>query len=472
MSSRMDDASATAARRLRLLFVDDEAPIRMVMGKELERIGHDVTLCDGGQAAIDALSENAYDAVIVDLKMPKVDGWAVIEHLKKSGCDADVIISTGHGGFDDAVKAIRAGAYDFLRKPYQIVEISNVLNRVADKRSLTNRAMALENELQAVRGKTELIGQTEPMMRVKKLVERIAPTDSSVLILGETGTGKEVVARRIHELSARAKMPFVAVNCGALPENLVESELFGHKKGAFTGADTPRKGLIEVANGGTLMLDELGELDKAMQVKLLRFLESGEVRRVGENDPFNVDVRVICATNRNLEEMVAEGTFREDLFFRVNTFEIRLPSLRDRKDDIPELARFLAARYLKRKSVPEDILAPETVELFRVHEWSGNVRELANAIEHAVILSDGNTIHPEDLPHSVSRRSDPTDKPFLVSNFAHPLTLREIEMEVILQTLEKHQGDKPKTAEELGIALKTLYNKLNQYHTADRAHAG
>lgn len=472
MSSRMDDASATAARRLRLLFVDDEAPIRMVMGKELQRIGHDVTLCDGGQAAIDALSENAYDAVIVDLKMPKVDGWAVIDHLKKSGCDADIIISTGHGGFDDAVKAIRAGAYDFLRKPYQIVEIANVLNRVADKRSLTNRAVALENELQTVRGKTELIGQTEPMLRVKKLVERIAPTDSSVLILGETGTGKEVVARRIHELSARAKMPFVAVNCGALPENLVESELFGHKKGAFTGADTPRKGLIEVANGGTLMLDELGELDKAMQVKLLRFLESGEVRRVGENDPFNVDVRVICATNRNLEEMVAEGTFREDLFFRVNTFEIRLPSLRERKNDIPELARFLAARYLKRDGVPEDILTPETVELLRSHEWSGNVRELANAIEHAVILADGNVIQPEDLPNSVSRRADPTDKPFLVSNFPHSLTLREIEMEVILQTLEKHQGDKPKTAEELGIALKTLYNKLNQYHTADRAQAG
>jgi len=472
MSSRMDDAGAKGARRLRLLFVDDEAPIRMVMGKELQRIGHDVTVVDGGKAALAALSENAFDAAIVDLRMPEVDGWAVIEHLKQSGSDTDVIISTGHGGMDDAIRAIRLGAYDFLRKPYKIVEIDSVLNRVAEKRTLVNRAAALESELQTVRGKTDLIGESAGMTRVKKLVERIAPTDSSVLILGETGTGKELVARSIHEHSHRAKMPFVAVNCGALPDNLVESELFGHKKGAFTGADTPRKGLIEVANGGTLFLDELGELDKSMQVKLLRFLESGEVRRVGENEAFTVDVRVVCATNRNLEDMVAEGSFREDLFFRVNTFEIRLPALRDRKDDIPALARFLVARHLKRKSVPEEILSPETVELLRSHEWSGNVRELANAIEHAVILSDGQTILPEDLPTSVSRKSAAGSRPFDIANFGFAMTLREIEMEVILQTMEKFKGDKPKTADELGIALKTLYNKLNQHHSLDQAKAG
>ena len=472
MSSRTDDAGAKGAQRLRLLFVDDEAPIRMVMGKELQRIGHDVTVVDGGQAAIDALSDNVFDAAIVDLKMPGVDGWGVIEHLKTSGVETDIIISTGHGGMDDAIRALRLGAYDFLRKPYKIVEIASVLNRVAEKRTLSNRAIALESELQTVRGKTELIGETPPMQRVKTLVERIAPTDSSVLILGETGTGKELVARSIHEHSNRAKMPFVAVNCGALPENLVESELFGHKKGAFTGADTPRKGLIEVANGGTLFLDELGELDKAMQVKLLRFLESGEVRRVGENDAFTVDVRVVCATNRNLEDMVAEGGFREDLFFRVNTFEIRLPALRERKDDIPALARFLIARTSRRSRIPEDILAADTIEILRAHDWSGNVRELANAIEHAVILSDGKTIRPEDLPTSVSRRTSADDKPFHISNFSRPMTLREIEMEVILQTLDKYKGDKPKTSDELGIALKTLYNKLNQHQMLDQAKAG
>lgn len=471
MSSRNDDASAKGAQRLRLLFVDDEAPIRTVMGDELEQIGHDVTTCESGEEAIQALSDNAFDAVITDLKMPGVDGWGVIEHIQKAKIETDIIISTGHGNFDDAIRAIRAGAYDFLRKPYKIPEIAHVLDRVASKRSIENRAKALETELQSVRGKTQLIGQTDSMKRVQTLVQRIAPTDSSVLILGETGTGKEVVARCIHEHSKRAKMPFVAVNCGALPENLVESELFGHKKGAFTGADAPRKGLIEVANGGTLFLDELGELDKAMQVKLLRFLESGEVRRVGENDAFNVDVRIVCATNRDLQEMVEEGSFREDLFFRVNTFEIRLPALRERKEDIAELARFLAARCLKRAAVPDDFISPRAIEMLRGHDWSGNVRELANAIEHAVILSNAGTIEPEHLPLSVSRRTGNSDKPFLVTNFVRPLTLREIEEEVILQTLDKYNGDKPRTAEELGIALKTLYNKLNQYYAHQQSDA-
>jgi transcriptional regulator with PAS, ATPase and Fis domain len=307
------------------------------------------------------------------------------------------------------------------------------------------------------------------MDRVKKLIEKIAPTDSTVLILGETGTGKELVARRIHDRSRRADAPFVAVNCGALPENLVESEFFGHRKGAFTGADSHRKGLLEVANGGTLFLDELGELDKTMQVKLLRFLESGEVRRVGENESFQVDVRVVCATNRDLQDMVAEGTFREDLFFRVNTFEIHLPPLRERKEDIPELARFLIARHLKRPSLPEDILSTEAIELLLSHEWSGNVRELANALEHAVILADGKMITPADFPASVTGRPSAHGKPYSATAGHRAKTLREIEMEVIFHVLEKHDGDKPKAAHELGIALKTLYNKLNQHHAQSAA---
>jgi transcriptional regulator with PAS, ATPase and Fis domain len=298
------------------------------------------------------------------------------------------------------------------------------------------------------------------MERVKKLIERIAPTDSNVLILGETGTGKELVARRIHQLSRRAQMPFVAVNCGALPENLVESELFGHRKGAFTGADTPRKGLIEVANGGTLFLDELGELDNAMQVKLLRVLESGEVRRVGENDAFHVDLRVVCATNRRLQTLVEQGEFREDLFFRVNTFEVHLPPLRERRDDIPELARTLIARHLRRPEIPKGMLTDEVIAILKQHDWSGNVRELANALEHAVILSDGKTLSVDDLPSSLTRK--PRKLRVHGEEAERPKTLREIEMDVILQTLEKNSGDKPRTALELGIALKTLYNKLNQ----------
>lgn len=447
-------------QKLRVLFVDDEVVIRDVMKIELPRMGHDVVLCEDGQAALRALEHHTFDVAIVDLRMPGLSGWDVIDHIKKVSPETEVIISTGHGDMEAAIQAVRRGAYDFLPKPCRLFEISATLKRVAEKRALTNKTIALEQRLKAVEGVPDLIGRTPGMLQVKKLIEKIAPTESSVLILGETGTGKELVARRIHDLSKRATMPFVAVNCGALPENLVESELFGHKKGAFTGADTPRKGLIEVANGGTLFLDEMGELDKQMQVKLLRFLESGEVRRVGENDAFHVDVRIVCATNRDLEQMVREGTFREDLFFRINTFEMTLPALRDRKDDLPELSRNLVARHLKRRDVPDGVITHEALDALRRHEWSGNVRELANALEHAVILAEGQPIRPEHLPSSVTRAASGKAAE-AVTLPTQPRTLREIEMDVIYQVLDKHKGDKPKAALELGIALKTLYNKLN-----------
>jgi DNA-binding NtrC family response regulator len=457
--------TAATSHRLRVLFVDDESAIREVMKIELPRMGHDLILCEDGQQALKALELHTFDAAIVDLRMPGLSGWDVIDHIKKVSPETEVVISTGHGDMDAAIQAVRRGAYDFLPKPCKLYEIAAVLKRIAEKRTLTNKTIALESRLKAVEGSPDLIGRTPEMVKVKALVDKIAPTDSSVLILGETGTGKELVARRIHDLSRRAKMPFVAVNCGALPENLVESELFGHRKGAFTGADTPRKGLIEVANGGTLFLDELGELDKSMQVKLLRFLESGEVRRVGESEAFHVDVRIVCATNRDLQQMVREGTFREDLFFRINTFEIHLPSLRERQGDIPELARSLVARHLKRRELPEDLLAPETLHVLHTYEWSGNVREMANALEHAVILAEGGQILPEHLPHGVTRKAGMTatapTKTAAAPTLATSKTLREIEMEVIYQVLEKHRGDKPKAAAELGIALKTLYNKLN-----------
>jgi DNA-binding NtrC family response regulator len=450
--------------KLRVLFVDDEAGIREVMRNELKRMGHEVTVCEDGESAVRAIDKVSFDAAILDLRMPGMGGWEVVEHLRRVSPDTEFVISTGHANMDEAIQAVRRGAYDFLPKPVKLFEIANVLQRIADKLALTNKAIALESRLKAVQGACKLIGNSAAMQRVNKLIEKIAPTDSSVMILGETGTGKELVARRIHDLSHRASAPFVPINCGALPENLVESEFFGHRKGAFTGADTARKGLIEVANGGTLFLDELGELDKSMQVKLLRFLESGEVRRVGENEPFHVDVRIVCATNRDLQEMVQEGTFREDLFFRVNTFEIHLPPLRERKEDIPELAKFLIARHLNRPDVPATILSPDAVERLIEHDWSGNVRELANALEHAVILSDGTSITAEDLPGTVRGRRMVTSGggSFATHGYHEPKTLRQIEMEVIYHVLEKHGGDKPRAADELGIALKTLYNKLNQ----------
>ncbi|MBR9800912.1 MAG: sigma-54-dependent transcriptional regulator [Rubinisphaera brasiliensis] len=476
--------NSPSVAKLRVLFVDDEGPIRDVMKLELPRMGHDATICEDGESALKALEKNTFDAAIIDLRMPGLSGWDVVDHIKQVSPETEIIISTGHGSMEAAIQALRKGAYDFIPKPCKLVTIANVLKRVGEKRAMVNKTIALENRLKAVEGNCRLVGDTPEMQQVKNMISKIAPTDSAVLILGETGTGKELVARRIHEESNRASMPFVAVNCGALPENLVESEFFGHRKGAFTGADTPRKGLFEVANGGTLFLDELGELDKNMQVKLLRFLESGEVRRVGENEAFHVDVRIVCATNRHLEDMVKEGHFREDLFFRVNTFEVVLPSLRERRDDIPLLARSLVKRFLKRSDIPDTMISPEALEAMKAHVWTGNVRELANAIEHSVILSGGNTILPEHLPTSVTNRvsvalpSQPIAQPAPVA-VATPepeeeevKTLRQVEQEVILSALERNKGDKPQTARELGIALKTLYNKLNQYEAQGHSIAG
>lgn len=461
--------SASPQKTLRVLFVDDEDAIRSVMQIELPHMGHDVTMCASGEEAISAIDKNTFDAAIIDLKMPGLSGWDVVEHLKTVSPETEFVISTGHGDMDEAIRAVREGAYDFLPKPCKLFEVANVLQRIAEKQTLTHKAIALESRLTAAEGKTQIIGSTPAMQRVQTLIDKVAPTDSTVLILGETGTGKELVARSIHERSNRASAPFVAVNCGALPENLVESEFFGHRKGAFTGAETARKGLFEVANGGTLFLDELGELDKSMQVKMLRFLESGEIRRLGENEPFHVDVRVVCATNRDLQEMVAEDTFREDLYFRVNTFEIHLPPLRERREDIPEIARHLVARTLKRPDVPEEILPAETIEVLQNHNWSGNVRELANALEHSLILFDGVAIRPEDLPGSIVKEISGGNSTVALSSSADGRTLREIEIDVILRVLAKHDGDKPKAAKELGIALKTLYNKLNQHLASQQA---
>lgn len=470
--------SAASCCKLRVLFVDDEPLIRQIMAVELPARGHEVTICEDGASALKALSERSFDCAILDLQMPGLSGWDVAGRMKEIAPDTLAIIHTAHGSMDAAIQALRMRVFDFLPKPCSLFDLDSMLLRVAEHRTLVHKTIALEKSLKALQGSSELVGDAPAMQRVKRLIDKIAPTDSSVLILGETGTGKELVARRIHELSQRASMPFVAVNCGALPEQLVESEFFGHRKGAFTGADVGRKGLLEVADGGTLFLDELGELDKSMQVKLLRFLESGEVRRVGESEPFHVDVRVVCATNRPLVEMVAAGTFREDLLFRINTFEVSLPPLRDRKDDLPALANVLLSRHLKGRAVPTGILSAGAWELLLAHDWPGNVRELANALEHAVILSDGQTISADDFPDSLSRAAHKHVRAGSSSDVANAvvsakgMTIQEMERELILRSLERNGGDKPKTASELGIALKTLYNKLNQYQSDAVSCAG
>lgn len=435
------------------------------MRLELPRMGHEVTVCPDGLTAVAALERNTYDCILVDLDMPGLGGIDVIAKAKELSPDTEAIVLTGKSSFETAIAALRHGTFDYLTKPCRLVELQAVLKRVAEKRELTNKYRAVKQRLERLEGTSQLIGDSGGMNTVRQLIRKVAPTDSSVLILGETGTGKELVARALHDQSLRAGMPFVPVNCGALPENLIESELFGHRKGSFTGADEHRVGLFEVANGGTLFLDEIGELPKAMQAKLLRFLENGEIRRVGENESFTCDVRVVCATHRRLDEMVSEGDFREDLWFRINTFEIELPPLRDRIEDIPVLARHLAARFRPNLRPGDEVLAPEALAVLDEHCWPGNVRELANVIEHAMILCEQLPIAPEHLPLRFSARklrvaTTPSD--------SGPQTLRDLEMKAIEEALDRSGGNKPKAAESLGISLKTLYNKLNQASTFGR----
>ncbi|MHB1033471.1 MAG: sigma-54-dependent transcriptional regulator [Pirellulales bacterium] len=452
-------------KRLKLLFADDERSLQELMSLELPRMGYEATICPDGLTAVAALERNTYDCILVDLDMPGLSGIEVIAKAKELSPETEAVVLTGKSSLDTAVAALRHGAFDYLTKPCKLVELDSLLARIAEKRELTNKYRALKRQLERLEGPSQLVGRHPRMETVRKLIAKVAPTNSTVLVLGETGTGKELAARAIHDQSLRAEMPFVAINCGALPENLIESELFGHRKGSFTGADEHRVGLFEVANGGTLFLDEIGELPKAMQAKLLRFLESGEIRRVGENESFTVDVRVVCATHRQLDRMVEEGDFREDLMFRINTFEIDLPAVRERIDDIPELARHLLRRFRPSARPDDALFTPEAIALLKNHAWPGNVRELANAIEHATILCDDGPISPEHLPH---RFHAPAARSTHFKMLA-PQTLREMEMQAIQQSLDRHSGNKPKAAEELGISLKTLYNKLNQVATLEKS---
>jgi two-component system NtrC family response regulator len=473
------------ARPMRILFADDETSIQELMRIELPRLGHEATVCPDGRTALAALDRTSYDCVIVDLDMPGVGGLEVIARVRETSADTETVIITGKSSLESAVTAVRQGVFDYLTKPCKLAEIQAVLERVRKKRELTSRLRALERRVRRAEGTSQLVGASSGLERVRRLVARVAASDANVLIRGETGTGKELVARAIHEGSPRAAGPLVAVNCGALPEHLVESELFGHRKGAFTGADEHRAGLFEVADGGTLFLDEIGELPKQLQSRLLRALESGEIRRVGDNQPITVDVRVVCATHRSLEEMVATAEFREDLLFRINTFEIAIPPLRERIEDLPELVRHFV--HKARPQTPPDavVVMPEVLETLAHHRWPGNIRELANVIEHALVLCDDLPLSVEHLParlgaalpHATAAAKTAAGTvaeatgglvapPVAATPPRKPDSLRDLEMRAILEGLERNHGNKARTAEELGISLKTLYNKLHQLQEA------
>jgi len=453
---------------MRILFADDELSIQELMRIELPRLGHEATVCPDGRTALAALDRTAYDCVIVDLDMPGVGGLEVIARVRETSPDTEAVIITGKSSLESAVTAVRQGVFDYLTKPCKLAEIQSVLERVRKKRELTSRLRALERRVRRAEGTSQLVGASSGLDRVRRLVARVAATNANVLIRGETGTGKELVARGIHDGSPRAAGPLVAVNCGSLPEHLVESELFGHRKGAFTGADEHRAGLFEVADGGTLFLDEIGELPKPLQSRLLRALESGEIRRVGDNQPIMVDVRVVCATHCSLEEMVVAGEFREDLLFRINTFEIAVPPLRERIDDLPELVQHFIRRSRPQTPLGSVVVAADVLAILVQHRWPGNIRELANVVEHALVLCDDLPLLVEHLPARLGA-AVPRDieslivhPPAAVPSPRRPESLRDLEIRAILEGLERNHGNKARTAEELGISLKTLYNKLHQ----------
>ena len=460
---------------MRILFADDEPSLQELMRIELPRLGHEATVCPDGRTAVAALDRTAYDCVIVDLDMPGVGGLDVIARVRETSPDTETVIITGKSSVESAVAAVRHGVFDYLTKPCKLADIQAVLERVRRKREITVRLRALERRVRRAEGATQLVGASLALEQVRRLVARVAASEATVLVRGETGTGKELVARAIHEGSGRAGGPLVAVNCGALPEHLVESELFGHRRGAFTGADEHRAGLFEVADGGTLFLDEIGELSKPLQSRLLRALESGEIRRVGDNQAITVDVRVVCATHRSLEEMVKAGDFREDLLFRINTFEITVPPLRERRDDIPGLVEHFVRRARPQTPVGAVVADADALAAMAVHHWPGNIRELANAVEHALVLCDDLPLSLAHLPARfaalrpieagqipVPASPQPVAPPVRPAAAARPVSLRELEMRAILEGLERNKGNKARTAEELGISLKTLYNKLNQ----------
>ena len=453
-----------SAEGLSILFADDEDSLQSLMNMELPRLGHSVTVCANGEQAVDAAKKQAYDCLLVDLDMPGMHGTEVIRQIKELSPQTEAVVLTGKESLETAVLAMRYGACDYLTKPCTLSALDELLSKILARRSVVRQYHAAKSQLDSQPESNHLIGDHSSMQALKKLVSKVAPTSSTVLIRGETGCGKELVAKSVHLESLRSEQPFVAINCGALPENLIESELFGHRKGAFTGADVQRDGLFQAADGGTIFLDEIGELPLGMQAKLLRVLESGEIRRVGDNDPLKIDVRVVCATHRDLEAMVEAGDFREDLMFRINTFEVYIPALRERSGDIEQLALHLFRRFRDEPLPDSELISEEAMAELKNHVWPGNVRELANVIEHACILCEKPPILTQHLPKQFTDRRLRKELRSL-----GPMSLKEMELTAIHEAIARHEGNKQAAAEELGISLKTLYNKVNQQAAATKA---
>lgn len=446
-----------------ILVVDDQAAIRESMVITFRREGYRVDSAESGERALDTLFSTPFDLVVTDLRLGGITGIEVLRRTKELFPDTEVVVMTAYGTVESAVEAIKAGAYDYLTKPFQPEELTLVAERALERRGLTQRVRMLEKVVKEKHPFENVVSASPAMSEVFKMVDQVARLDSTVLITGESGTGKEVVARALHALSPRCDRPLVTINCGAIPENLQESELFGHSKGAFTGAHADKRGLFDEAHGGTAFLDEVGELSPMAQVKMLRFLQNGEVRRVGTTASRNLDVRIIAATNRNLEKSVEEGSFREDLFYRLNVIPIQLPPLRERRDDIAPLAQHFVRRIADRLGVEEPpAISPRAMDLMMKQSWRGNVRELENVMERAAALDRDGIIGMDDLPFGDLQRNE--DR-LLDHARKRALTLAELEKEYILEVLAECGGSRKNTAKRLGITTATLWRKLKLYES-------
>jgi DNA-binding NtrC family response regulator len=452
----------------KILVVDDEINQRSALAGVIMRWGYEVVTAQNGTDALMKLKSFDADIVITDLNMPEMDGKGLLEELHKSMPAPQAIVLTAFGSIETALETVHdLGAFWYLEKPVQTTALKMILDRAIEKRRLANHAGRLERELASRGVLGELIGESSAMQEVFHLLQQAAPTKATILITGESGTGKELTARAIHELSPRRTGPFFAVNCAAMPESLMESELFGHEKGAFTGAVERRAGCFELARGGTLLLDEIGDMPMNTQAKLLRVLEERRVRRLGSPREIDLDVRVVASTNQNLRDAIGKSAFREDLFFRLNVFEIHLPPLRDRKGDVPRLAQELIAALNQKHECRVTDLSPEVAELLSTHDWPGNVRELRNVLERAVILAGEGTITVAHLPRGFAGRPAPALRESNGDSESVVLepgtTVAEAERALIEMTLRHTGNNRTRAAEVLGISPKTLFNKLKEY---------
>jgi two-component system, NtrC family, response regulator HydG len=451
----------------RILVVEDDLSTREAWRELITSWGFDVAVAEDGVRALNLITSYSPDIMLLDLRLPRKDGLTVLREMREGGVELRTIVISGEGEIPDAVRAIKLGAYEYLCKPVDVALLKHLLGNLVSHLSVSRENELLRRRLIRAGAFGELIGNSVAMKRVMALIEQVAPTSASVLILGESGTGKEIVARTIHSRSSRANRPYVAINCAALPDTLMESELFGHERGAFTGADRRREGCFELANSGTLLLDEIGEMKTELQAKLLRVLEEGRLRRLGATCEIATDVRVIAASNRDLETAREEGRFREDLYYRLNVFAITLPPLRERPEDLPILAeRFIQDYSASAGDKQVRGIDNTCMEMLKAYHWPGNVRQLRNVIERALIVTAGPLVTADDLPLEITRPSRSGGTRFDVSLGC---SLDEVERDLIERTLEFVKGNKARAAEILGVSLKTLYNRLERYRPRGQA---